>query len=179
MRIVSGKYKGRKIDGYNLDGTRPTMDRIKESMTAMIQNKIKGSVCLDLFSGSGSIGLELLSNGAKKCYFVDHSKEAIAVLNNNLKNLKVNEEYNVLNKDYKDALLDFKNNHLKFDLIILDPPYHEHLINHILEMIVEYQLLQSGGIVMCEYESEIVDNQVLTLMKERKYGSKYIKIYKN
>ncbi|MDD4608269.1 MAG: 16S rRNA (guanine(966)-N(2))-methyltransferase RsmD [Bacilli bacterium] len=179
MRIVSGKYRGRKIEGYDLKGTRPTMDRIKESMIAMIQNKIKGSICLDLFSGSGAIGLELLSNGAKKCYFVDYSSEAIDVLNNNIKALNIDEEYDVINKDYNDALIYFKNNNIKFDLIFLDPPYNEHWINEILEKIVQYNLLNMGGTVMCEYENEAVGNQTLTLMKERKYGSKYIKIYKN
>ena len=73
MRIISGKYKGRKIEGYDMVGTRPTMDRVKESLIAMIQTKINGSICLDLFAGSGSIGLELLSNGASSCYFVDNN----------------------------------------------------------------------------------------------------------
>ena len=70
MRVISGKYKGKNIMGFNVVGTRPTMDRVKESMFGMIQNNIKNSVCLDLFAGSGSLGIESLSNGAKMCYFV-------------------------------------------------------------------------------------------------------------
>ena len=69
MRVISGKYKGKNIMGFNIMGTRPTMDRVKESMFGMIQNNIKNSVCLDLFAGSGSLGIEALSNGAKMCYF--------------------------------------------------------------------------------------------------------------
>lgn len=179
MRIISGKYKGHKIKGFDLDGTRPTMDRIKESMIAMVQSKIKDSICLDLFSGSGSIGLEFLSNGAKSCHFVDNNNKAIDVLNENIETLNLDDENYVLCKDYNEALKIFKNNNIKFDIIFLDPPYKDNLINDILKKIVEYILLNPGGIVMCEYETEKVDNDALTLMKERKYGSKYIKIYKN
>jgi len=179
MRIISGKYKGHKIKGFDLDGTRPTMDRIKESMIAMVQNKIKDSICLDLFSGSGSIGLEFLSNGAKSCHFVDNNNKAIDVLNENIQALNLNDENHVICKDYNEALKIFKNNNIKFDVIFLDPPYKDNFINDILKKIVEYILLNPGGIVMCEYETEEVDNNDLTLMKERKYGSKYIKIYKN
>ena len=71
MRVISGKYKGRNIMGFNVMGTRPTMDRVKESMFGMIQNNIKGSICLDLFAGSGSLGIEALSNGAQECYFIE------------------------------------------------------------------------------------------------------------
>lgn len=179
MRIISGKYKGRKIKGFDIEGTRPTMDRIKESMIAMIQNKIKDSICLDLFSGSGSIGLEFLSNGAKSCYFVDSNIKAIDVLDDNIKALNVDDEFYMLQKDYHDALKHFKDNNITFDIIFLDPPYKDNFINDSLDKIVEYKLLNMGGVVMCEYETEAVNNKDLTLMKERKYGSKYIKIYKN
>ena len=80
MRVISGKYKGKKLDGFNIEGTRPTMDRVKESMFALIQNEIKDAICLDLFAGSGSLGIEALSNGAKKCYFVDKNQIAIETI---------------------------------------------------------------------------------------------------
>ena len=83
MRVISGKYKGRLLDGFNINGTRPTMDRVKESMFAMIQNYIKDKVVLDLFAGSGSLGIEALSNGAKICYFVDNNKIAIDIIKKN------------------------------------------------------------------------------------------------
>ena len=73
MRIISGKYKNKKLIGFDIEGTRPTMDRVKESVFGMIQNYLKNSVVLDLFAGSGSIGIEALSNGSSKCYFVDNS----------------------------------------------------------------------------------------------------------
>ena len=179
MRIISGKYKGRIIKGMDIVGTRPTMDRVKESMFAMIQNNIKESICLDLFAGSGSLGIEAISNGCKKCYFVDNNKQALDTIKENINNLKINEEYRIIKNDYNEALKYFKDNNIKFDLIFLDPPYKLNLINGILNKIIEYNLLNNNGQVICEYESELVDNDTLTLLKERSYSSKKIKIYKN
>ena len=90
MRIISGKYKGRKVDGYNIDGTRPTMDRVKESLIAMIQRNLDNSICLDLFAGSGSVGFEMISNGAKACYFVDNNYKVIETLKKNGYNFDIN-----------------------------------------------------------------------------------------
>ena len=77
MKVISGTLKGRKIEGYAIDGTRPTMDRVKESLFATIQNNVKNSVVLDLFAGSGQLGIEAISNGANICYFIDNNKEVI------------------------------------------------------------------------------------------------------
>lgn len=122
MRIISGKYKGREIKGYNIEGTRPTMDRVKESLFASIQNYVKGSICLDLFAGSGGLGIEALSEGAQSCYFVDNNKIVIDALKKNLTSLKVEEDYFLIKKDYVEALKTFD---MKFDIIFLDPPYQD------------------------------------------------------
>ena len=87
MQVISGKYKRKKLDGFKLNNTRPTMSRVKQSMFAMIQNNIKGRV-LDLFAGSGALGIEALSMGADSCYFVDIDKNAIKVINKNLENIE-------------------------------------------------------------------------------------------
>ncbi len=174
MRIISGKYKGKKLDGYDILGTRPTMDRVKESLFGMIQNNIKESICLDLFAGSGSLGLEALSNGCKKCYFIDNNKQVINILNKNIKSLN-DENSIILNMDYIDALKYFKENNITFDIIFLDPPYKLNLINNCLELIRDYNLLNDDGIIVCEYETEKI-NDIFTLVKERKYGDKFIKI---
>ena len=104
MRVISGKLKGRNILGFNIDGTRPTMDRVKESLFGMIQNYLKDSVCLDLFAGSGSLGFEAISNGANKCYFVDNNKIVIQTLKNNINSLGC-ESAMVIQNNYQDALL--------------------------------------------------------------------------
>ena len=178
LRIISGKYRGKTFDGDSIVGTRPTMDRIKESLFAMIQNDIKDSVCLDLFAGSGNLGLEALSNGAKACYFVDLNKIATDTISKNIKKLDIKEDYYILTKDYKDALKNFYNQKIKFDIIFLDPPYQDHLTSDSLKKIKEYELLTDNGIIVCEYESEEVINNDFHIYKERAYGSKKIVIYK-
>ena len=90
MRIISGKYKGKIIEGFDIQGTRPTQDRVKESMFAMIQNDILESTCLDLFAGSGSLGIEAISNGNQKTYFVDNNLECVSILKRNLKDIPDN-----------------------------------------------------------------------------------------
>ena len=172
MRVISGKYKGKKLKGFDIDGTRPTMDRVKESLFGMIQNKVDNSTCLDLFAGSGSLGIEALSNGAKYCYFVDNSREILKILNNNLKEIDNKE---ILSIDYKQALSKLKN--IKFDIIFLDPPYKLNLINETLNLIYEYDLLNENGIIVCEYENENIIFDKYEIIKEKKYGSKNIRIY--
>lgn len=175
MRVISGKYKGKKLDGFDIDGTRPTMDRVKESMLASIQNYIKDSIVLDLFAGSGSLGIEALSMGSLECTFVDHNKIVYDILKKNTQGIGGSI---IIKSDYKDALNTFKNNNKKFDIILLDPPYSLNLINDCLEKIYEYDLLNDNGIIVCEYETEKVDSDKFELLKEKKYSSKYVKVYR-
>ena len=176
MRVISGKYKGKNLIGFNIDGTRPTMDRVKESLFGMIQDYISDSSCLDLFAGSGSLGIEALSNGGSKCYFVDNNYEIIKKLEKNLKGI---DNSTLLKKSYEEALKYFKDSEIKFDLIFLDPPYKLNLINQAIDKIEEYHLLNDDAMIICEYETEKIDRTELELLKEKKYGSKYIKIYEN
>lgn len=175
MRVISGKYKGKKILGFDTKGTRPTMDRVKESLFGTIQNHVKNSVFLDLFAGSGSIGLEALSNGASRCYFVDSGKDILKILNSNLKDI---DNSIIINKDYIEALNYFKDKNIKFDIIYIDPPYHLKIANNALNFIKKFDLLKSGGIVVIEYEEEII-NDIYPVLKTKKYGKTYIKILEN
>ena len=179
MRIISGKYRGTILKGHNIDGTRPTMDRVKESLIAMVQTNLKNAVILDLFTGSGSVGLEMISNGAKSAYLVDKNPKVIETLKVNLKKLNPDEQVNLIKKDFKDACLYFKNNNIKFDVIFLDPPYELKYINPSISLIKEYNLLNEGGLIICESEFEEVDKQSYEIYKERKYGSKKIIILKD
>lgn len=176
MRVISGKYKGKNLEGYNVFGTRPTMDRVKESLFGTIQNYVKNSISLDLFAGSGALGIETLSNEGKICYFVDNGREIKKFLQNNLKGI---EGAKYLDLDYRKALEWFKTQEIKFDIIFLDPPYHEHLINSSIELIKKYDLLNSNGIIVCEYVDESIKDYGYQLLKNKKYGDKYISIYKN
>ena len=174
MRVISGKYKGKVLEGFDINGTRPTMDRVKESMFASIQNYVKDSVVLDLFAGSGSLGIEALSMGAKECTFVDYGKEVYKILSKNVKEI---EDTILINADYVNALNSFKGNK-KFDLILLDPPYKKNLINDCLEKIYDYDLISDDGIIVCEYETEKVFSDKYKLIKSKKYGSKFVDIYR-
>ncbi len=172
MQVISGKYKRKKLDGFKLNNTRPTMSRVKQSMFAMIQNNIKGRV-LDLFAGSGALGIEALSMGADSCYFVDIDKNAIKVINKNLENIE--EETKVLNLDYLTALNKFKNN-IKFDLILLDPPYNKFDLYDIIKKIDEYNILNDNGLIVVESSNDIKD--YYECIKIKKMSDKIIKVYK-
>jgi len=177
MRVISGLYKGRMLDGFDIDGTRPTQDRIKESLFGSIQDYIEDSVVLDLFAGSGNLGIEALSNGAKECYFVDNNKIAINTINNNLNKIGISS--NLLNKDFKDALEYFKDNNIKFDLVFLDPPYKDDYIDYSINYLLDNNLLNDKSIVVAEFENNIkTDYELLTIKKEKKFGYKKIVIFK-
>lgn len=172
MRVISGKYKRKKLQGFKLENTRPTMDRVKESMFAMIQNDIDGSICLDLFAGSGALGIEALSMGAKECYFVDLSKEAIKTIKKNLEG--ITESTEVLNCDYQQAIKHFKQSDTKFDLIFLDPPYQKENIEKIINSIVENKIINNSGLIIVETIDDLGETNCV---KTRKISDKIIKIY--
>ena len=173
MKIISGKYKGRVIKGFDVIGTRPTMDRVRESLFATIQNYLKDATILDLFAGTGSLGLEAISNGAKKAIFVDKNKICINNIKEAISKINIEEEIKLINKDYIDALKEVG----KVDIIFLDPPYHENILNKAIKKIEELDILNENGLIIAEFEEEkpICNYK---LLKEKKYGDKYISIYK-
>lgn len=177
MKIISGIYKGRTLQGFDIEGTRPTMDRVKESLFAMLQNNIRDSVVLDLFSGSGNLGIESLSEGAKKAYLVDSNHKAITTIKKNIDLLKV-ENVKVLEMDYLKAIKELSS--ISFDIIFLDPPYKTDYIEKSLEKIEEFNLLKDDGIIVCESDSldRIIFSKTYKSIKEKKYGDKYIVLLK-
>lgn len=180
MKIISGTLKGRKIEGYNIEGTRPTMDRVKESLFGMIQTNLKDSTVLDLFAGSGQLGIEAISNGAKKCYFIDNNKEVINILNKNISNLNIKPNSQVIYSDWKKTLNNFATKGIKFDIIFVDPPYKYDVYEKILEKVSALNLLNQDGLIILEHSNlkfkDVYNN--LTLYKTKKYGNKSINIYK-
>lgn len=179
MKIISGKYKGRKIEGYDLTGTRPTMDRVKESLFATIQCHLENSIILDLFSGSGNLGIEALSEGARKAYLVDSNRKATNIIKKNIDVINI-ENAEVLNLDYTKALYYFKIQNLKFDVIFLDPPYKTDYIENSINLITKYDLLADTGIIVCESDTinKVIYPENYISTKEKKYGDKYIVLLK-
>lgn len=177
MRVISGKLKGKNILGYGINGTRPTMDRVKESMFAIIQNYLLDSVVLDLYSGSGNLAIEAISNGALKAYMVDNNKIAIDIIKKNITNMNINNGI-VIMGDATNVLNDFIGEE-KFDIIFLDPPYDTNQIDKVLTIINNnLNLLNNNAIIVCETELKInydkYDN--LKIVKEKKYGKKTLTI---
>lgn len=179
MKVISGKIKGKNLKGFEIEGTRPTQDRVKESLFGMIQTYVPDSVVLDLFAGSGSLGIETLSNYSKFCYFVDKNEIAIRTIRENLKGTSI-DNFETIKNDYMTALNYFSNKKIKFDIIFLDPPYNLNCISKIINFIINNDLLNEGGIIVCEAEFDNFDIEYdsLELIKIKKYGYKFIKIYK-
>ena len=146
------------------------MDRVKESLFGMIQNYVPNSKVLDLFGGSGSLGLEAISNGASKVILCDNNDISIKTI---LENSRGMENVEVIQTDYKKFL---KETNLKFDIIFLDPPYKANILNKAIRIIEEREILKIGGIVVCESDRPCECSY--ELIKEKKYSSKNINIYK-
>lgn len=182
MRVISGLRKGHKLKAPKGMDVRPTEDRIKESLFNILQSIDQDSSILDGFGGSGSIGIEFLSRGAKTCYFVDSSKESIDIINENLKHTKFVEHSFVIRNDIMIAIKSFGEKKLSFNYIYLDPPFKEHnLIYKSLELIIYENILNYNGIIIIEHEKELkLEENINGLIKfdYRKYGSKSLSFYK-
>ena len=173
MRVISGLYRGRKLDTLKGDNTRPTTDRVKESMFNLIMFYIDNSKVLDLFSGSGSLGIECLSRGAKSVDFNDNNKESINIIKKNLQNMKG--EYKIYSTDYK-SLISKKANSL-YDLIFIDPPYNFNIESELLASFVRLDILKTDGIIVYETNRPIeLNNDNYEIVKEKKYGITYVTI---
>ncbi len=181
MRVISGKLKGRKIIGYDIEGTRPTMDRVKESLFGSIQEYIDNSIVLDLFAGSGNLGIEAISNGASRCYFIDNNKKCIKVIQDNIKQFGIENQAIIIQNDYQKVLEYFKDNSIMFDIIFVDPPYQYKIMNEILDKVRDYNLLNNDGVIILEYSFDKLSDNIngYHLLKYKKYGDKFISIYKN
>lgn len=173
MRIISGKARGTKL--YTLEGmnTRPTLDRVKESIFNIIQNEIDGAKVLDLFAGSGAIGLEFLSRGAKEAVLCDKSKEAIEVIRKNINKIHMEEKTKVFNTDFETCLEKIKNQ--QFDIIYLDPPYATNYIVKSLKKIIEFGIITKDSTIIIETDDEKrilkeIENLEIEIVDKRKYG---------
>ena len=169
MRVVAGRYGSRPLKPVPGLNTRPTTDKIKESIFNILFEIGEGSVVLDLFCGSGAIGIEFLSRGAEKVYFCDFSDDSIKITKRNLENAGLLTKSIIMKKNYMDCLNYFYSNDLKFDYIFLDPPYKYEYIEKTLDYIWNNNILKEDGIIILETNKDIfVEN--FQVIKEKKYS---------
>ena len=183
MRIISGKAKGVQLSALNSKRTRPILDRAKESMFSILGNSVLDSVVLDLFAGTGSLGIEALSRGAERCLFVENSTNAIKVIKKNIREANLLKRTVVL-KINVFRLLDFiKNKDIKFDLILVAPPYKlldidcgdRKRIFSLLEAFVSRQIINEKGIIVLQHhkKQKVIQDcfKQLNVIDERQYSN--------
>ena len=181
LRVISGKARGLKLDTPKNQDVRPTTDRVKESLFNMINSYIMDSNILDLFAGTGSLGIECLSRGAKNCVFVDKSKDSINIVRSNVKKVSVDNESTILNVDFKDAVKRLSTQNQKFDVIFMDPPYYENMFIECLKSIDKFNLLDEDGIIVVEHDTkDLFEDSIgrLNKSREKKYGNTTLTFYK-
>lgn len=177
MRIIAGEYKGRKLNTPPDYSVRPTTDKVKEALFSILTNKIWGSRVLDLFAGTGNLGIEALSRGAAECVFADSSRESIRLIRENIAHCKAEEGAEVAAGDFKKVLL---NETEPFDIILLDPPYDKGLLDDCFKIIAERELLEEDGVIVAEHRKEEVlpdEFHGFEKVKERRYGTVILSIY--
>ena len=167
MRVISGTARGRKLKELQGMETRPTTDKVKESLFNIIQFEIEGRRVLDLFGGTGQLGVEALSRGAERCTFVDQRREAVSLIRENLKLCGLSERSRVVQGE---ALSFLASCGEKFDVILLDPPYEGELLSRAVEAITRFDILSEHGIIICE---SAADRLLPTLSSPYEMGREY------
>jgi len=178
MRIITGEYRGRRLVTPKTYDIRPTSDKVKEAVFSMLIPYLdEESVCLDLFSGTGNLGLEALSRGAKRVYFSDSSRDSIKLIKENIKICGAEEYSILLSGDFKSNLARIKE---KLDIIFLDPPYASEYYMTALQLIREYDLLNEGGCIICEHsDRDPLPEEAFgfSMVKDKNYGQIGVSIY--
>lgn len=172
MRIIGGKYRGKVLAAFKGNDIRPTADRVKESLFNILAPEISGANVLDLFCGSGSVGLEAISRGADYVVFNDVSKDSLAVLKKNCAALRL--EPRICNLDYRELLRSID---VTFDVIYIDPPYKSGFGKDALERIAARNLLNTGGVAVLESDRPFEGDVGLVKYDERKYGVAYLTFF--
>ena len=173
MRVISGSARSLKLKTLEGVDVRPTTDRIKETLFNMIQNDIYGCSFLDVFSGSGAIGIEALSRGANECVFIDNNPKAVEVINENLEFTKLKDNALVLAKSYEVAIAELESKNMSFDLVFMDPPYDKGLEKNVLETLQKSVIINNDTIIIVEASLDTdfsyLDSLGYVVYKEKQY----------
>jgi 16S rRNA (guanine(966)-N(2))-methyltransferase RsmD len=182
MRIITGKAKGIRLKTLEGESTRPTAERVKESVFSMLQFDLEGREILDVFAGSGQMGLEAVSRGAAHVTLVDQSKDAIRIIQENVSKTKLTEQCTV----YQGSALDYirRNQGKKVDIVFLDPPYASGLYAPVLRLLYESEILKPTTVLVCESDTELIfgeDEALIScyeMMKRARYGKIVVTLLK-
>lgn len=181
MRIITGRARGIRLDTLDGENTRPTAERTKEAMFSIIQFHVEGRRVLDLFGGSGQLGLEAVSRGAAHAVIVDQAKEAVRIIQRNVEKTRLGEDTTVVCQEFADFIRSRRGRDA-FDLVFLDPPYDMHAIPAAVEALCEARLLKPGALIVCESaEPAPLDGHTalaarFEVMREAKYGKAYVTV---
>ena len=182
MRIITGKARGVKLNSPEGLETRPTAEAAKEGLFSAIQFELDGRRVLDLFGGTGQLALEALSRGADSAVIVDSSREASSVIRENAQKTKLMPQCRILTADWKDALKMLRgrgDTHETFDLIFLDPPYAEGILDEVLKAVLDAELVAGDAIIVCESDRDGVPQPLDGFrQKMHRYGKAYISIFR-
>lgn len=174
MRIISGSAKSIRLKTIKGSNIRPTTDRVKESLFNIIQNDIEDALVLDLFAGSGALGIEALSRGARLSIFIDNDKEAIDIIKKNLLLAKLEIKAKVYRNDVENAIKKLSDRKFKFNLILMDPPYDKNYIIPTLKKLINNDIINNNAIIVIEHSVREIINEKeingLVIYKKQKYG---------
>ena len=177
MRIITGSARGTRLETLEGEETRPTAERVKEALFSMIQFDIEGRRVLDLFAGSGQLGLEALSRGAAVATFIDQNNSASDIVKQNAKKTKLFEKCRVLTTDWKSYVRGMAGRE-KYDIIFIDPPYASGLAKEATEKLIQADMIADHGLVVCETsDPDPVEHDGLVTLKHNRYGKTYITLY--
>lgn len=178
MRIITGDFKGRRLVTPKTYDVRPTTDKVKEAIFDILIPYIKPDfVCVDLFAGTGNLGLEAISRGARTCYFSDSSRSSVKLIKENIKICGAEDYSVILSGDYRQNIGRI---HDKVDIILMDPPYDADFYLDALSEIAKAEILNKGGCIVCEHSDrdELPDNYAgFTKVKDKRYGSIGVTVY--
>ena len=180
LRVIAGVAKGHKLNTLKGDATRPTMDKVKGAIFNIIAPRIEGAAVLDLFSGSGSLGIEALSRGANSAVFVDKSRKSTDIIKENLVHTKLINKGVVINKDVCEACNILAKDLTKFDIIFMDPPYNKNFVQKTLIFLDNSGILDRDGIIIVEHSKEDELPDVIGSfegVRYKKYGITIISFY--
>lgn len=182
MRVIAGEFKGRSLETLQGFATRPTADKVKESLFNIIGPYIEADNVLDLYAGTGGLGIEAVSRGVKHAYMVDSNREATDIIRNNIQTLGAGDRFSIINKPADAAIQQLIQQRVSVNLVFLDPPYAMEVIEGHLEVMLEGGLLSEYSGVVCETSSDTVlpeEIGSLTKVRDLEYGKVRLSIYLN